>query len=238
MAETSVFRPRLPVPQPWLLLILAAGVGGLSLLSLAFVTIEGIPLLWLSSGFAVGLLVASAAPLRAATLGVLLLALALPAWQLGEPPLSALGYALIHSLETLVVVWGVRRYGGRLMVVEEVLRSSLVAGMATLAACTLATLLAMLLRAATRGADAVDLAATLSWFASHLIGLSVVAGLITVGLAQTARWRRRRLAACCAICRCCCCHAAVPARSLVPVRQGVREVVAHVVRVQGALNLV
>lgn len=193
MADTSVVPGRLRVPQPWLLLILAAGVGGLNLLSLAFVTIEGIPLLWLSSGFAVGLLVASAAPLRPATLGVLLLALALPAWQLGEPPLSALGYALIHSLETVLVVWGVRRYGGRLMVVEEVLRSSLVAGMATLAACTLATLLAMLLRAATRGADAVDLVATLSWFASHLIGLVVVAGLITVGLAQTARWRRRRL---------------------------------------------
>ncbi|WP_176764069.1 sensor domain-containing diguanylate cyclase [Aquimonas voraii] len=174
--------------QAWLLLALGLGVGGLTLASLAFVMTEGLPLLWLSSGFAAGVIVAFGLRLQLSVVLVLLLALYVPGGLLGVTPSTALGYGLIHLLEIVLVVWGARRFGGRLMVVEEVLRSSLVAGVVSLLATGLTTVLAMALRWATRGPDAVDLGVALTWFTSHLTGMVVTAGLITVGVVQTRHW--------------------------------------------------
>ena len=178
--------------QHWLLLVLGAGVAGLTLASLAFVMTEGLPLLWLSSGFAGGVIVAFGMRLRPPVILTLLLALSLPGWLLGVRPTTALGYGLIHLLEIVLVVWGARRFGGRLMVVEEVLRSSLVAGVVSLLATSVTTVLAMALRRATRGPDAVDLGVALTWFTSHLTGMVVTAGLITVGVVQTRYWLKHR----------------------------------------------
>jgi integral membrane sensor domain MASE1 len=50
----------------------------------------------------------------------------------------------------------------------------------------------MALRWATRGPEAIDLGVVLTWFTSHLTGMVVTAGLITVGVVQTRHWLKHR----------------------------------------------
>ncbi|MDP3416806.1 MASE1 domain-containing protein, partial [Falsiroseomonas sp.] len=172
---------------------LVAGVLALSLLSLALSRLEGgIALVWLSNGFAVGLLVW----LRHAPPAWLWLALGaalvVPRLLADEPLLRAALVSAFNLAEIALVVYGVRRYGRPLSEPAALLGNAGLAA-AFSSAASLFTAVATSL-----GLGLIDQRPLGAWstataiFSAHLLGLVITAGLVAFAIGQRGRLFGRR----------------------------------------------
>lgn len=169
-------------------LLLGLGVAATSALSLWLTRLEsGIALVWLANGLAVGVLLSLPQSLGRRLWSGVALGLLLPRLLLGDAPALAVWLSLVNLGEIAVVVALTRRYAGRGLRPDQLLRAAQVASLASLLACAASATAATLILQRIDATPGAWMDASLAWFAAHLLGLVITASLVSVALAQGAR---------------------------------------------------